>query len=123
MDGSLQERGLPKHWAAQECGARGQGGAREQGGAGVSRREFLGAAAGATLLGPGLSSWRRADPQVLVLGVAQDGGMPQTGCYAPRCDRARERDPAIAWRAGRAPWRPAPRRTRRWSRAGRRRWR
>ena len=92
MDGSLQERGSPTHWAAQECGARGQSGARGQGGARVSRREFLGAAVGAALLGPGLSSWRRADPYVLVLGVAQDGGMPQTGCYAPRCDRARERD-------------------------------
>ena len=63
MDGSLQERRV-----------------RGQGGAGVSRREFLGAAAGAAILGPGLSSRRRADPYVLVLGVAQDGGMPQTGC-------------------------------------------
>ena len=93
MDGSLQEQRPPKrHWAAQERGVRGQGRARVQGGAGVSRREFLGAAAGAALLGPGLPSWRRADPYVLVLGVAQDGGMPQTGCYAPRCDRARERE-------------------------------
>lgn len=25
----------------------------------------------------------------LILGSAQDGGMPQTGCYAPRCDEAR----------------------------------
>ena len=32
------------------------------------------------------------DPYALVLGVAQDGGMPQTGCYAPRCDRARQRE-------------------------------
>jgi pyrroloquinoline quinone biosynthesis protein B len=25
----------------------------------------------------------------LVLGAAQDGGLPQAGCYSPRCDRAR----------------------------------
>ena len=99
MDGSLQEQGLPKAYRGPKKyrgpTERGMGERREvrgQGGAGVSRREFLGAAAGAALLGPGLSSWRRADPYVLVLGVAQDGGMPQTGCYAPRCDRARERD-------------------------------
>ncbi len=111
MDGSLQEQGpAERHWTAQERGMRKQGGVRKQGrrsgpgrvrgqvgvpgqgSAGVSRREFLGAAAGATLLGPRLSPWRRADPYVLVLGVAQDGGMPQTGCYAPRCDRARERE-------------------------------
>lgn len=34
---------------------------------------------------------RRADPYALVLGVAQDAGMPQVGCYADRCQRARQR--------------------------------
>lgn len=117
MDGSLQEQGAPKEYRGPaergvggqggtrgqdgvrgqggvrgQRGGRGQGGMRGQGGGRISRRGFLGAAAGAALLGPGLPSWRRADPYVLVLGVAQDGGMPQTGCYAPRCDRARERD-------------------------------
>ncbi len=58
----------------------------------LSRRRFLGAAAGAAILGRALPRQRRVDPYVLVLGVAQDGGMPQTGCYAPRCERARERD-------------------------------
>lgn len=30
----------------------------------------------------------------LILGSAQDGGMPQAGCYAPRCDAARA-DPRL----------------------------
>jgi pyrroloquinoline quinone biosynthesis protein B len=34
----------------------------------------------------------RADPYALVLGIAQDAGMPQVGCYADRCDRARARE-------------------------------
>lgn len=29
------------------------------------------------------------EPYALVLGSAQDGGLPQVGCYTPRCDRAR----------------------------------
>ena len=58
----------------------------------LSRRRFLGAAAGAAFLGRALPRQLRVDPYALVLGVAQDGGMPQTGCYAPRCDRARQRD-------------------------------
>jgi len=33
----------------------------------------------------------RADPYALVLGIAQDSGMPQVGCYAERCERARAR--------------------------------
>ncbi|RMH20912.1 MAG: MBL fold metallo-hydrolase [Gemmatimonadetes bacterium] len=31
----------------------------------------------------------RPGPYALVLGSAQDGGMPQAGCYAERCERAR----------------------------------
>ena len=102
MDESLKEsaaqrkRKGPREHGAREPDSRERGwsepGSRERGGVCVSRREFLGAAAGAALLGPGLPSWFRADPYVLVPGVAQDGGMPQTGCYAPRCDRARERE-------------------------------
>lgn len=34
----------------------------------------------------------RADPYALVLGVSQDSGMPQVGCYAERCERARARE-------------------------------
>lgn len=30
------------------------------------------------------------DPYALVLGTVQDGGMPQVGCYTPRCERARQ---------------------------------
>jgi pyrroloquinoline quinone biosynthesis protein B len=33
-----------------------------------------------------------ADPYALVLGTIQDGGIPQVGCYTPRCEQAR-RDP------------------------------
>ena len=76
----------------QDRGTRKGRGVREQGSGRISRREFLGAAAGAAFVGPRLAPSWRADPYALVLGVAQDGGMPQTGCYAPRCDRARERE-------------------------------
>ncbi len=60
----------------------------------ISRRELLGAL-GAVLLAPRpvrlLAGWCRgaADPYALVLGTVQDGGIPQVGCYTPRCDRAR----------------------------------
>ena len=73
-----------------------------------TRREFIvrtGAALGAATAGAGgsaflaprrvLAAFRehsgRVDPYLLVLGIAQDGGMPQVGCYADRCQRARER--------------------------------
>ncbi len=99
MDESLQGRAAPKkcrepreHVARRKHPGSKEHGALERGGVPVSRRGFLSAAAGATLLGPRVAWGRRADPYVLVLGVAQDGGMPQTGCYAPRCDRARERE-------------------------------
>ncbi len=36
-----------------------------------------------------------AGPRILVLGTAQDGGLPQTGCACDRCTAAR-RDPARA---------------------------
>ena len=39
-----------------------------------------------------LTAAGRADPYALVLGIAQDAGMPQVGCYAERCDRARARE-------------------------------
>ncbi len=54
----------------------------------LSRRHFLGVLALASLgrLHPGVD-----DPYVLVLGVAQDGGMPQAGCYSDACQRARTR--------------------------------
>ena len=32
------------------------------------------------------------DPYAIVLGIAQDAGMPQVGCYADRCNKARERE-------------------------------
>lgn len=64
----------------------------------VSRREML-AGLGAVVLGRGWLSFPMpmghplpANPYALVLGTAQDGGLPQIGCYTPRCDRAR-RDP------------------------------
>jgi pyrroloquinoline quinone biosynthesis protein B len=58
---------------------------------GLSRRGFLGltgsAALGARLVG--LDALARSDLFALVLGSIQDGGLPQAGCYTPRCERAR----------------------------------
>lgn len=59
------------------------------------RRSFLAAlAATVTLPGAALAS-RRADRdlntvEALVLGSAQDAGVPQVGCYSDRCNRGRE---------------------------------
>ena len=64
-----------------------------------TRREFIVRAAAA--LGGTTAAVRgaaagtlpgRADPYALVLGIAQDSGMPQVGCYAERCERARRRE-------------------------------
>ena len=53
----------------------------------LSRRAFL----GSTLLAGGVPSslFRQPMPYALVLGVVQDGGLPQAGCYSERCERAR----------------------------------
>ncbi|HSM37104.1 MAG TPA: MBL fold metallo-hydrolase [Longimicrobiales bacterium] len=72
----------------------------------LSRRAFLAStvgAAGSLSLGLGGSAWPGPrDPRrpgsagsayALVLGSAQDGGMPQAGCFTPACDRARATDP------------------------------
>ena len=39
-----------------------------------------------------MSALQRADPYALVLGITQDAGMPQVGCYVERCERARNRE-------------------------------
>jgi pyrroloquinoline quinone biosynthesis protein B len=63
----------------------------------LSRRDFL-TALGAVALAPRptrlLASRLKGsgEPYALVLGTIQDGGIPQVGCYTPRCERAR-RDP------------------------------
>jgi pyrroloquinoline quinone biosynthesis protein B len=59
----------------------------------LTRRDFLASTlAGAVVAPRGLADvMARVDPYALVLGIAQDGGMPQVGCYAERCDRARRR--------------------------------
>ncbi len=36
-----------------------------------------------------------AGPRIVVLGMAQDGGMPQTGCDCTHCSAARK-NPALA---------------------------
>lgn len=63
--------------------------------AGVCRRDVV-TALGAFAASAGL--WRaasalvrpnQAGPYALVLGTAQDGGLPQIGCYTPRCVQAR----------------------------------
>lgn len=47
---------------------------------------------GGSRVGPNaLGGQHRVDPYALVLGIAQDAGMPQVGCYAERCERARQR--------------------------------
>jgi len=59
-----------------------------------SRRQFL-AAAAAIPLGARPPRWlmgEQTGPYALVLGIAQDAGMPQVGCYAERCERARARE-------------------------------
>lgn len=62
----------------------------------TTRRDFvrrMGAAGAALFVEPTL--WRAtyaADPYALVLGIAQDAGMPQVGCYVDRCERARARE-------------------------------
>ncbi|NIM89376.1 MAG: pyrroloquinoline quinone biosynthesis protein PqqB [Candidatus Aminicenantes bacterium] len=69
----------------------------------MRRREFLNVVAGSVAGLPALTSNRsRALPEeqekkiqesevmVKVLGTAQDGGIPQLGCYCPNCLRARE---------------------------------
>jgi pyrroloquinoline quinone biosynthesis protein B len=40
-------------------------------------------------------SHQDANAVVLVLGTAQDGGVPQIGCYCPNCERARK-EPSMA---------------------------
>lgn len=56
-----------------------------------SRREVLAALGSATLaLDPRVSRFRQTrQPYAMVLGTAQDGGLPQIGCYTPRCEAAR----------------------------------
>jgi pyrroloquinoline quinone biosynthesis protein B len=60
-----------------------------------TRREFVAhmtTALGVAAVHPDhLLGWDRTDPYALVLGISQDAGMPQVGCYAERCDRARAR--------------------------------
>ncbi len=58
----------------------------------LDRRSFL-AALGAGLLLPSrgwsLDPGSASTLHALVLGTAQDAGVPQVGCYTPRCDRGR----------------------------------
>ncbi len=62
-------------------------------GAMISRRHFFANAAAAAFCGPeGFSALQRAEPYALILGIAQDAGMPQVGCYVERCQRARNRE-------------------------------
>ncbi len=60
----------------------------------ISRRNFLLASLAAA------AGWRHWVPApelyALVLGSVQDGGLPQAGCYTPRCERARSRPRYVA---------------------------
>ncbi len=59
----------------------------------VSRRHVLGAAVGLVVGGWAIE---RNELYALVLGSVQDGGLPQTGCYTARCDRARDQPRFVA---------------------------
>lgn len=63
---------------------------RREPGGDWSRRQFS-LAAGAVVLGAGMSPWQAGPPEYrcVVLGSIQDGGLPQAGCWTERCDRAR----------------------------------
>lgn len=54
----------------------------------MHRREFLAAAVAAAALPRHLLARDNA-PYALVLGSVQDAGLPQVGCYTPRCDAGR----------------------------------
>ena len=61
----------------------------------TSRRHFVAstmAAAGWYRLAPAPAPAPQSEMFALVLGTVQDGGLPQAGCYTPRCEAAR-RDP------------------------------
>lgn len=62
----------------------------------LTRRRFVGAAAAAAATAVPWPRTRPADPYALVLGTIQDGGLPQVGCYTPRCDAARREPRYVA---------------------------
>ncbi len=60
----------------------------------MNRRRFLAALAAGALTPELVAAARRGpsrtdDPYALVLGTTQDAGLPQVGCYTPRCERGR----------------------------------
>lgn len=68
----------------------------------LTRRSFLGVALAAIGGGPEWApgKWthrhHQAEPYLMVLGIAQDGGLPQAGCYTERCERARSEPRYVA---------------------------
>lgn len=71
----------------------------------MNRRRFLAALAAGAVTPHVLSAAARPsrlvsddDLYALVLGTTQDGGLPQVGCYTPRCDRGRALQAAGAGR-------------------------
>lgn len=60
----------------------------------ISRRGFLGSALAGLVMPP--TPFQEAGPYIIVLGVAQDGGLPQAGCYSERCERARSESRFVA---------------------------
>ncbi|MFQ5702645.1 MAG: MBL fold metallo-hydrolase [Gemmatimonadales bacterium] len=59
----------------------------------LTRRSFVGTLAAAATV-----NRLRLEHEIhaLVLGSVQDGGLPQTGCYTPRCNRARTKPRYVA---------------------------
>lgn len=70
--------------------------------ASLTRREFVSCVAAVAGLesgrraGLGAPRFRQPTPYTIVLGTAQDGGLPQIGCYSPRCERARRSPTYVA---------------------------
>lgn len=59
----------------------------------LDRRSFLAALAAGVALssrGGALDARPASTLHALVLGTVQDAGLPQVGCYTPRCDRGRQ---------------------------------
>ena len=65
----------------------------------TSRRHFVAstmAAAGWYRLAPAPAPAPQSEMFALVLGTVQDGGLPQAGCYTPRCEAARRNPHYVA---------------------------
>jgi pyrroloquinoline quinone biosynthesis protein B len=66
---------------------------RKRAPAGLSRREFVTTIGTAIVCNPTARhtpKGQESEPYAMILGMAQDGGLPQIGGYSPRCEDARQ---------------------------------